>query len=98
MLESLRKASAWPGLSDLNQGGFSCFLELGGPPSVVTGVAPPIGIFPLDLAKDVAFLVLETVWALVWEEQLWMAVLLQGESLVVGWVEVMGCLPLEEMI
>ena len=33
MLESLRKASAWPGFSDLNQGGVSHFLVLGGPPT-----------------------------------------------------------------
>ena len=58
MLESLRKASAWLGLSNLNQGGVSHFLGLGGPPSVTFRVA---------LAKDVAFSVLETVWALVWE-------------------------------
>ena len=48
MLESLRKASAWPGISDLNQGGVSHFLGLGGPPSVAVGVAPPIGMFPIS--------------------------------------------------
>ena len=47
MLESLRKASAWPGLSNLNQGGVSHFLGLGGPPSVAIGVALPIGMFPV---------------------------------------------------
>ena len=51
MLESLRKASAWPGLSDLNQGGVSHFLGLGGPPSVAIGVALPIGMFPVSSGK-----------------------------------------------
>ena len=47
MLESLRKASAWLGFSDLNHGGVSCFLGLGGPPNVAAGVAPPRGMFPI---------------------------------------------------
>ena len=47
MLESQRKASAWPGLSNLNQGGFSHFLGLGGPPSIAIGVALPMGMFPI---------------------------------------------------
>ena len=40
MLESLRKASAWLGFSDLNQGGFSCFLGWGGPPNVAMDMFP----------------------------------------------------------
>ena len=51
MLESLRKASPWLGLSDLNQGGVSCFLGLGGPPSVAVSVALPIGMFPFGSGK-----------------------------------------------
>ena len=47
MLESLRKASAQLGLSNLNQGGVYHFLGLGGSPSVAIGVALPIGIFPI---------------------------------------------------
>ena len=51
MLESLRKASAQLGLSDLNQGGVSHFLGLGGPPSVAVRVALPIGMFPIGSGK-----------------------------------------------
>ena len=51
MLESLRKASAQLGFSDLNQGGVSCFLGLGGPPNIATRVAPPIGMFPIGSDK-----------------------------------------------
>ena len=51
MLESLRKASAWLGFSDLNQGGVSHFLGLGGPPNVATRVAPPMGMFPIGSGK-----------------------------------------------
>ena len=51
MLESLRKALAQPGLSDLNQGGASCFLGLGGPPSMAVGVALSIGMFPISSGK-----------------------------------------------
>ena len=43
MSESLRKASAWMGFSDLNQGGFSHFLGLRGPHNAAARVAPPIG-------------------------------------------------------
>ena len=51
MLESLRKASAWLGFSNLNQGGVSHFLGLGGPPNVATRVGPPIGMFPIGSGK-----------------------------------------------
>ena len=51
MLESLRKASAWLGLSDLNQGEVCHFLGLGGPPSVALGVASPIGVLPVSSGK-----------------------------------------------
>ena len=51
MLESLRKAPAWPGLSDLNQGGVSHFLRLGDPPSIAISVAPPVGMFPIGSGK-----------------------------------------------
>ena len=47
MLESLRKASAWPGFSNLNHGGVYHFLGLGGPPNIAAGVALPMGIFPI---------------------------------------------------
>ena len=61
MSESLRKALAQLGFSDLNQGGVSHFLGQGGPPIIAAGVASPMGMFPSALAKDVAFSVLETV-------------------------------------
>ena len=51
MLESLRKASVQLGLSDLNQGGVSHFLGLGGPPSIALGVAPSIGVLPVSSGK-----------------------------------------------
>ena len=51
MLESLRKASAWLGLSGLNQGGVSCFLWLGGLPSIAFGVALPISMLPIGSGK-----------------------------------------------
>ena len=51
MLQSLRKASAWLGLSDLNQGGVSHFLGLEGSPSVAYGVALPIGMLPIGSGK-----------------------------------------------
>ena len=47
MVESLRKASAQLGFSNLNQEGMSHFLGLGGPPNVAAGVALPIGVFPI---------------------------------------------------
>ena len=47
MSESLRKASPWLDFSDLNQGGFSCFLGLGGPPNAAARVTPPRGMFPI---------------------------------------------------
>ena len=47
MSESLRKASAWLGISNLNQGGFSHFLGLGGPPNAAAGVALPRDVFPV---------------------------------------------------
>ena len=48
MLESGRKASAQLGFSDLNQGGISHFLGLGGPPNTAARVALPIGMFPIS--------------------------------------------------
>ena len=51
MSESLRKASAWLGFSDLNQGGFSQFLGLGGPPHTAARVTPARGIFPIGSGK-----------------------------------------------
>ena len=48
MSESLRKASTWLGFSDLNQGGFSCSLGLGGTPNIAARVAPPRGMFPVS--------------------------------------------------
>ena len=39
------------GLSDLNQGGVSHFLGLGGPPSIAFGVAPPISVLPISSGK-----------------------------------------------
>ena len=51
MSESLRKASTWLGFSNLNQGGFSHFLGLGGPPNIATGVAVPRGMFPISSGK-----------------------------------------------
>ena len=41
MSESPRKASAWLGFSDLNQGGVSHFLGQGGPLIAAAGVALP---------------------------------------------------------
>ena len=51
MLESLRKASAWLGLSDLNQGRVFHFLGMGGSPSIAFGVAPPISMLPIGSGK-----------------------------------------------
>ena len=51
MSESLRKASAQLGFSNLNQGGFSHFLGWGGPPNAATGVAPPRDMFPIGSGK-----------------------------------------------
>ena len=51
MSESLRKVSAQLGFSDMNQGGFSHFLGLGGPPNAAAGVAPPRGMFPIGSSK-----------------------------------------------
>ena len=42
--ESRLNASAWLGLSVVNQCGISHLLGLGGPPQVAFGVAPPIGM------------------------------------------------------
>ena len=47
MSESLRKASAQLGFSDLNQGGVSHFLGQGGPPIAATMVALPRGVSPI---------------------------------------------------
>ena len=96
MVESLRKASAWLGFSNLNQGGVSHFLGLGGPPNAADGVAPPIGMFPIGSGKGCCLFSLGD-WALAWEEWLWMAVLLQRESLVAEQVEGMEVLvPIED--
>ena len=46
MLESLRKSSAWLGLSGVNQAGASHFLGLGSPPCIAFGVVPSIDVFP----------------------------------------------------
>ena len=51
MSESLRKVSAQLGISDLNQGGVSCFLGQGGLPIAAGGVAPPRGISPISSGK-----------------------------------------------
>ena len=59
MLESLRKASAWLDLSNLNQGGFSHFLGLEGPPSIAFRVALPIGVFPIGSGKGCCLFSLE---------------------------------------
>ena len=48
MLESPRKASSWLGFSNLNQGGVSHFLGLGGPPNVATRVALLMGMLPIS--------------------------------------------------
>ena len=75
ILESLRKASAWLGFSDLNQGGVSHFLGQGGPPIVAARVALSSGMSPIGSGKGWCLFSLETVWALAWEEQLRMPVL-----------------------
>ena len=49
--ESLRKASAWLGFSDLNQGGFSCFLGLEGPPNTAARMALPRDMSPVASGK-----------------------------------------------
>ena len=46
MSESWRKASAQLGFSDLNQGGVSCFLGQGGPPTTATGNGSTQGCVP----------------------------------------------------
>ena len=51
MSESWLNASAWLGLSALNQGGISCLLELGGPPRVAFGVVPPKGMLSTGSGK-----------------------------------------------
>ena len=51
MLESLRKATAQLGFSDLSQGGLSHFLGWKGPPNAAAGVAPPRGMFPIGSGK-----------------------------------------------
>ena len=75
MSESLRKASAWLGFIDLNQGGFLISWGEEVFPLQLLGWLYPGMCSPLALAKDVAFSVSETVWASVWEEQLGMSVL-----------------------
>ena len=90
MSESLRKASAWLGFSDLNQGGVSWGEEV--LPPQLLGWLCPGACSPSALVKDVTFSVLETVWALVWEEQLRMSVLPWEGSLGAGQVKVMEVL------
>ena len=51
MLVSLRKASAWLGLRNLNQGGVSHFLGLGGLHSIAFGVVLPISMLPVGSGK-----------------------------------------------
>ena len=92
MLESLRKASAWLGLSDLNQGGISCFLGLGGPPSMAVGVAPPIGMFPIGSGKECHLFSLGDCLGIGVEGVAVDGCSSAGESLVAEWVEVMGVL------
>ena len=49
--ESWLNASAWLGLSVVNQCGISCLLGLGSPHEVVFGVAPPIGVLSMGSGK-----------------------------------------------
>ena len=58
MSESLRKASAQLGFSDLNQGGVSHFLGQGGPPTIAVRVALPRGVFPISSGKGCHLFVL----------------------------------------
>ena len=51
ILESQLNASAWLGLSVVNQWGISCLLGMGGPPKVAFGVAPPIGVLSMGSGK-----------------------------------------------
>ena len=51
MSESRLIASAWLGLSVLNQGEVSYLLGLGGPPRVAFGVVPPIGMLSTGSGK-----------------------------------------------
>ena len=51
MSESWLHASAWLGLSVLNQGGISHLLGLGDPPEVAFGVVPPIGMLSMESGK-----------------------------------------------
>ena len=80
MSESLRKVSAWLGYSDLNQGGFSHFLGLGGLPNIAAGVAPPRGMFPIGSGKGSCLFGLGDCLGVGMGEKLWMVVLLWRES------------------
>ena len=51
ILESRLNASAWLGLSVVNQCGISCLLGLGGPPEVAFGVGQPIGVLSMGSGK-----------------------------------------------
>ena len=55
ILESGLNASAWLGLSVVNQCGISHLLGLGGPPEVAFGVAPPIGMPSMGSGVCVTF-------------------------------------------
>ena len=92
MLESLRKALAWSGLSGLHQGGVSHFLGLGGPPSMAIGVAPPIGMLPVSSGKGCHLFSLGDCLDIGVEGMAVDGCSSTGRSLVVKWVEVMGVL------
>ena len=71
MSESQLNASAWLGLSVLNQGGISHLLGLEGPPAVAFGVVPPIGMVSTGSAEGSHLLGLgDCFGVLVWGEQL----------------------------
>ena len=56
ILESWLNASAWLGLSFVNQCGISHLLGLGGPPEVAFGVALPIGVLSTGSGKGCCLL------------------------------------------
>ena len=97
MLESLRKASAQLGLSDLNQGGVSHFLGLGGPPSIAVRVVLPIGMFPIAFGEGCYLFSLGDCLGVGVGGAAVDGCSSMGESLVEEWVEVIGVLvPIED--
>ena len=56
ILESQLNASAWLGLSAVNQWGISHLLGLDGPPKVAFGVAPSIGMLSMGSGKGCCLL------------------------------------------